>query len=108
MSSSFFLRMFYVIGYVAVMTIPDLGNMVVSNFKQEVSPLKQASALGLMLGIFGNNALKCLMVIVLGLALGVAPALFVLANGLILGIVIGVTIQSTACCMCWSGSCPTA
>ncbi len=88
--------MFYVIGYVAVMTIPDLGSTIVSNFKQEVSPLKQASALGLMLGIFGNNALKCLMVIVLGLAFGIAPALFVLANGLILGIVIGVTVQSTS------------
>jgi stage II sporulation protein M len=88
--------MFYVIGYAAVITVPDLGNNVVSSFKQEVSPLKQASALGLMMGIFGNNALKCLMVIVLGLAFGIAPALFVLANGLILGIVIGVTLQSTS------------
>lgn len=88
--------LFYVIGYVAVMTIPDLGSTVVSNFKQEVAPLKQASALGLMLGIFTNNTLKCFLVIILGLALGIAPAIFVLANGLILGIVIGVTIQSTS------------
>jgi stage II sporulation protein M len=86
---------FYAIGYIAVMTVPDMGDMVVSNFKQEVSPLKELSPVGLMLGIFANNAFKCLLVIVLGLALGIAPVIFILANGLILGIVIGVTMKST-------------
>jgi stage II sporulation protein M len=85
---------FFAIGYVAVMTVPDVGNMVVSNFKQEVSPLKELSPLGMMLGIFANNAFKCLIVIVLGLAIGIAPIIFILANGLILGIVIGVTMKS--------------
>jgi len=87
---------FYAIGYIAVMTVPDMGNMVVSNFKQEVSPLKELSPFGLMMGIFANNAFKCLLVIVLGLALGIAPIIFVMANGLILGIVIGVTMKSTS------------
>jgi stage II sporulation protein M len=87
---------FYAIGYIAVMTVPDMGNMVVSNFKQEVSPLKELSPIGLMLGIFANNAFKCLLVIVLGLALGIAPVIFILANGLILGIVVGVTMKSTS------------
>jgi stage II sporulation protein M len=87
---------FFAIGYVAVMTVPDMGNMVVSNFKEEVSPLKELTPVGLMMGIFANNALKCLLVIVMGLALGIAPIVFILANGLILGIVIGVTMQSTS------------
>jgi stage II sporulation protein M len=87
---------FYAVGYVAVMTVPDVGNTVVSGFKQEVSPLKELTPLGLMLGIFANNAFKCLLVIVLGLALGIAPIIFILANGLILGIVIGVTMKSTS------------
>jgi len=87
---------FFAIGYLAVMTVPDVGNMVVSNFKEEVSPLKELSPVGLMMGIFANNAFKCLIVIVLGLALGIAPLVFVLANGLILGIVIGVTLKSTS------------
>lgn len=87
---------FYAIGYIAVMTVPDMGNMVVSNFRQEVSPLKELSPVGLMLGIFANNALKCLLVMVLGLAFGIAPVLFIVANGLILGIVVGVTMRSTS------------
>jgi stage II sporulation protein M len=87
---------FFAVGYLAVMTSPDVGNMVVSNFKQEVSPLKELSPVGLMMGIFANNAFKCLLVIVLGLAVGIAPLIFILANGLILGIVIGVTMKSTS------------
>lgn len=87
---------FYLLGYVAAMTMPGTGSYVVSDFKQEVTPLKSMSPIGLMLSIFLNNALKCFLVIVLGLALGVAPALFMLANGLILGIVIGVTIRGTS------------
>ena len=87
---------FFAIGYVAVMTVPDVGNMVVSNFKEEVSPLKELSPFGLMIGIFANNAFKCLLVIVLGVALGIAPVIFILANGLILGIVIAVTLKSTS------------
>ncbi len=86
---------FYAIGYVAAISVPEIGNAMVSNFKEEVSPLKQLTPVGLMLGIFANNALKCLLVIVLGLAFGIAPAIFVLAHGLSLGVVIVVTLSRT-------------
>ncbi len=85
---------FFIIGYLAA-GIPEVGNVVVSSFKEEVSPLKELSPAGLMLGIFMNNALKCLLVIVLGLLLGLVPLFFMLANGLILGIVIGVTMKAS-------------
>lgn len=88
--------LFYALGYLAAISIPDVGNTVVSSFKGEVAPLKEQSPAGLMLGIFANNALKCLLVIVLGLAFGIVPAFFILANGLILGIVIGVTMARTS------------
>lgn len=86
---------FYVIGYSAAILSPDVGNTVVSSFKQDVSPMKELSPLGLMLGIFANNALKCFLVMILGLAFGILPVLFILSNGLILGVVIGVTITRT-------------
>jgi len=86
---------FFAIGYVAVMAVPEVGNTIVSSFKEEVSPLKELSPGGLMVGIFANNAFKCLLVIVLGVALGIAPILFIVANGLILGIVIAVPMKST-------------
>ena len=62
-----------------------------SGFKEDVSPMKDLSPVGLMLGIFENNALKTFLVMVLGLAFGIVPAIFTLANGLILGIVTGAT-----------------
>lgn len=86
---------FYTLGYLAAVSIPEVGSTVLSGFKEEVSPLKELSPLNLMLGIFANNALKCLLVIVLGLAFGIVPAFFIFANGLILGVVIGVTMSRT-------------
>jgi stage II sporulation protein M len=97
---------FYILGYVAAMMMPGTGSNVVSGFKQEVTPLKSMSPLGLMLGIFLNNAVKCFLAIVLGLAAGVAPVLFMLANGLILGIVIGVTIRGTSLAYVLVGTVP--
>ncbi len=87
---------FFAIGYVAVMAVPEVGNTIVSSFREEVSPLKELTPAGLMVGIFANNAFKCLLVIVLGIALGIAPILFIMANGLILGVVIAVTMKSTS------------
>jgi stage II sporulation protein M len=87
---------FFAIGYAAVVAMPDMGSTVVSSFKQEVSPLKELSPLGMMIGIFANNAFKCLLVMVLGLGLGIVPIGFVLANGLILGVVVAVTLKSTS------------
>ncbi len=87
---------FFALGYAAVIASPDVGNVVVSSFKQEVSPLKELSPLGMMAGIFANNAFKCLLVIVLGLGAGIAPVVFIMANGLILGIVIAVTMKTAS------------
>ena len=87
---------FYVIGFVVAGSLPQMSDAAVSGFKSEVSPLKQLSPISLMLGIFANNALKCLLAIVLGIVLGIAPAVFILINGLMLGIVVGVTLPHTS------------
>ena len=88
--------MFYVVGYAAATSLPQVSGSVVSNFKSEVSPLKELSPVALMLGIFVNNAVKCLLAIVLGLAFGIAPAVFILINGLMLGFVVGETLPHTS------------
>lgn len=82
---------FYLLGYLAAVAWPGLSDSLMSGLKDEVSPMKELSPIGLMLGIFENNAIKCFMVLVLGLAFGIVPMLFTLANGLILGIVSGMT-----------------
>jgi stage II sporulation protein M len=83
---------FMALGYIVAVTQPSFTDQTISGFKEEVGPLKQTSALGLMLGIFENNVIKCFLVVVLGLALGIAPLLFMMANGIVIGIVIGATL----------------
>ena len=83
---------FYFAGDLVTILSPSFTDQMISGFQQEVGPLKNASALGLMLGIFENNVTKCFLVLVLGLAFGVAPLLFIVANGLVIGIVVGATM----------------
>ena len=86
---------FTAIGYTIAVTSPSFTDQTISGFKEEVSPLKETSALQLMLGIFENNVIKCFLVVVLGLALGIAPLLFMVANGIVIGIVVGATLAKT-------------
>ena len=53
-----------------------------------VKPLADLSPPALIGFIFANNALKALVVILFGIGLGLLPLLFLVANGLLLGIVI--------------------
>lgn len=71
---------------------PAFTNSTISSFQEEVAPLKEASAFSLMLGIFSNNAIKCFFALALGPALGIAPLLFIIANGFVIGIIVGATI----------------
>ncbi|BAI60264.1 conserved hypothetical protein [Methanocella paludicola SANAE] len=97
---------FYILGYAAAVSIPEVRDTIMSSVSEEVSPLKELSPLSLMLGIFVNNAVKCLLVIVLGMAFGIVPAFFMMANGLILGIVIGVTMSRTSLLYVLAGTLP--
>jgi stage II sporulation protein M len=83
---------FMAIGYMVAVMSPSFTDQTITGFKEEVGPLKQTSALQLMLGIFENNVIKCFLVVVLGLVLGIAPLLFMMANGIVIGIVVGATL----------------
>ncbi len=83
---------FMAIGYMVAVMSPSFTDQTITGFKEEVGPLKQTSAIQLMLGIFENNVIKCFLVVVLGLALGIAPLLFMMANGVVIGIVVGATL----------------
>ncbi len=86
---------FTMLGYLVAVTSPSFTDQTITGFKEQVGPLKETSALELMLGIFENNAIKCFLVVVLGLALGIAPLAFTVANGLVIGIVVGATIAKS-------------
>ncbi len=83
------------IGYSIGMTLPSLTGNTISDLKDQVGTLKETSSLGFMLGIFENNVIKCFLAVILGLAVGVAPLAFTIANGFVVGIAVGyVTGQS--------------
>ncbi len=83
---------FMALGYMVAVMSPSFTDQTITGFKEEVGPLKQTSAIQLMFGIFENNVIKCFLVVVLGLALGIAPLLFMMANGVVIGIVVGATL----------------
>lgn len=59
---------------------------------EEVSELfdiiKDLSPIGIMLFIFFNNAIKSLIILMLGIGFGIIPLLFIAYNGYIIGIVV--------------------
>lgn len=85
---------FTAIGYIIAVTSPSFTEQTITGFREEVGPLKETSALQLMLAIFENNVIKCFLVVVLGLVLGIAPLLFMMANGIVIGIVIGAALAN--------------
>ncbi|MDO8691700.1 MAG: stage II sporulation protein M [Dehalococcoidia bacterium] len=60
-----------------------------------LAPLGSLNAPQIMLLIFVNNALKALAVVVLGYTLGLVPFLFLVVNGMLIGLVVG-DLASTA------------
>jgi len=83
-----------VLGVVVAYRIPGLADRfadTLANFVQMFSampPWKLAGA------IFMNNAVKTLLAILLGTVLGFVPAIFLLANGVALGVALSLSIQA--------------
>jgi stage II sporulation protein M len=75
--------------------LPSLTGNTISDLKDQVGTLKEMSSLGFMLGIFENNVIKCFLALILGIAVGLAPLAFTIANGFVVGVAVGyVTGQS--------------
>lgn len=80
------LALFAVLGYKAAGTPEAKG--VLDNLASLIKPLANLSAPQLVGFIFLNNAVKAIMVMLLGTGLALFPLLFLIMNGAILGVVI--------------------
>ena len=74
-------------GYASAASFPDMANTMMKNFSSRFGPLLTMSPLYIMLAIFLNNAFVSLVSLVLGLALGVFPILFIASNGYLVGVI---------------------
>jgi stage II sporulation protein M len=83
-----------VIGLMSVKHFPDLAGHFESSVVGFVKIFRGLSRLELAAAIFLNNALKTLLEIVLGSLFGIIPLVFLLANGIALGVVFSLSAQS--------------
>jgi stage II sporulation protein M len=83
-----------VIGLIIVSRFPELAEHFESSVVGFVKIFRGLSKLQLAGAIFLNNTLKTLLAILLGSLLGIIPAVFLLANGVALGVVFSLSAQT--------------
>jgi stage II sporulation protein M len=83
-----------VVGMVIVYRVPGLADYFASTLAEFVKMFAGIPRWKLAGAIFLNNALKTLMAILLGMAFGVVPGIFLLANGVALGVALSLSVQA--------------
>jgi len=83
-----------VIGLITVTHVPELAGHFESSVVGFVKIFRGLSKFELAAAIFLNNALKTLLGIVLGSLFGIIPVVFLLANGIALGVMFSLSAQS--------------
>jgi stage II sporulation protein M len=74
-------------GYASAASFPDMANTLMKGFSSRFAPLLTMSPLYILLMIFLNNAFVSLVSLILGIALGVFPILFIASNGYFVGVI---------------------
>jgi stage II sporulation protein M len=82
------------VGVLAVVYFPQVAAQLQELLKQFAKMFRGLPKLQLAVAIFFNNSLKTLLVILLGPLLGIAPVIFLILNGAILGAVVPVAIAT--------------
>lgn len=82
------------VGVLAVQTIPALAEHFQDTLVNFVRMFAGMSPLQLAAAIFLNNALKTLSAIILGVLLGIVPIIFLVANGVALGVAMSISTQA--------------
>lgn len=80
-------------GYTSSANFPDMADTLMEGFSSRFAPLLAMPPIFIMLGIFLNNAFVSLLFLVLGLALGVLPVIFIAFNGYIVGVISHIVAQ---------------
>jgi len=84
-----------VAGFLLAAHLPFSGSGIVQSLGGTARVLLGLPKVFLALGIFLNNGVKTLLVIVLGILCGVVPIIFVVANGFAIGFLLHLSTQST-------------
>jgi stage II sporulation protein M len=82
-----------VIGLMIVSHFPELADKFESSVVGFVKSFRGLSKLELAAAIFLNNTLKTVLAILLGSLFGIIPAVFLLGNGIALGVIFSLSVQ---------------
>lgn len=80
-------------GYTSSANFPDMADQLMEGFSSRFAPLLAMPPILIMFGIFLNNAFVSLLFLVLGLALGILPVLFIAFNGYVVGVISQIVAQ---------------
>lgn len=90
---AFLFFVFLVVGYSSAASFPSMAENLRESFSSRFESIMTMSPLFIMFAIFLNNAFLSLLFLVLGLALGVLPVLFIAFNGYIVGVIVYLIAQ---------------
>lgn len=83
-----------ILGYAYAALYPETGTLIMEQFQGEFGWIIHLEPLYIMLLIFLNNAIKTFLALILGLAFGLVPSLFIMVNGFMIGVMIYVVQQT--------------
>ena len=90
---AFIFFVFLFIGYNSAASFPSMAETLRESFSSRFASIMTMNPLFIMLTIFLNNAFLSLLFLVLGLALGILPILFVAFNGYVVGVIVYLIAQ---------------
>ena len=83
-----------VLGLVVIYRIPGMADRFADTLANFIQMFSAMPPWKLTAAIFVNNAVKTLVAILLGTVLGFVPGIFLLANGMALGVALSLSIQA--------------
>ncbi len=88
----------FLFGAIFAVTMPDETTKIVSLISSQMGDIQSDSSFSLMINLFVHNGVICLIMVLLGLALGLIPLLIAFDNGLMIGLVGGVATGGGPVC----------
>lgn len=80
------------LGYYSGRIHPEEAKKLLETLSKDLGALKSINAIAMFLFIFANNAVKSFAMVILGTFFGIIPVLFVIVNGLLIGVTASVIV----------------
>lgn len=94
------------LGYYSGVLHPKEAQGLLETLSKDLGTLKNINAVAMFLFIFANNAVKSFAMALLGTFFGVVPILFILVNGLLIGVTSSVVVANKGMEFLFVGTAP--